>query len=62
VVSQVNATLPAIERVRRFLIANEAFTTTNGQLTPTLKIKRHIVRAVYRDALDGLYESRSAAA
>ena len=62
VVNRVNATLPAIERVRRFLIANEAFTTTNGQLTPTLKIKRHVVRDVYQEALEGLYESRSAAA
>ncbi len=62
VASRVNATLPAIERVRRFLIANEAFTTANGQLTPTLKIKRHVVRAVYRDALESLYENKSAAA
>ena len=62
VVNRVNATLPAIERVRRFVIANEAFTTTNGQLTPTLKIKRHVARDVYQEALEGLYESRSAAA
>ncbi|HWB48312.1 MAG TPA: long-chain fatty acid--CoA ligase [Stellaceae bacterium] len=62
VVSRVNAALPPIERVRRFVIASEAFTTANGQLTPTLKIKRHIVRAVYRDALDALYEMKTAAA
>jgi long-chain acyl-CoA synthetase len=62
VVNRVNATLPAIERVRRFLIAHEAFTTANGQLTPTLKIKRHVVRAMYRDAVEGLYEGKSAAA
>ena len=61
-VSRVNATLPAIERVRRFIIAREAFTTANGQLTPTLKVKRHIVRAVYRDALEALYEAKSPAA
>ncbi|HVH79334.1 MAG TPA: long-chain fatty acid--CoA ligase [Stellaceae bacterium] len=62
VVSRVNATLPPVERIRRFVVAREAFTTANGQLTPTLKIKRHIVRAVYRDAIEALYESRSAAA
>jgi long-chain acyl-CoA synthetase len=62
IVNRVNASLPAIERVRRFVIAQEAFTTANGQLTPTLKIKRHVVRAVYRDAIEGLYESKSAAA
>ena len=62
VVSRVNATLPPVERVRRFAIAGEAFTTANGQLTPTLKIKRHIVRALYGSALDALYDGKSTAA
>ena len=62
VVSRVNTTLPPIERVRRFIIAREPFTTANGQLTPTLKIKRHVVRGVYGVALDALYENKSAAA
>jgi long-chain acyl-CoA synthetase len=62
VVERVNATLPALERVRRFVIAPEPFGTANGQLTPTLKIKRHAVRAAYGDALEGLYDGKSAAA
>jgi long-chain acyl-CoA synthetase len=60
--ARVNATLPQVERVRRFIIAREPFTTANGQLTPTLKIKRHAVRAVYGDALDALYEGKGVAA
>jgi long-chain acyl-CoA synthetase len=62
VVAQVNAKLPAVERVRRFVIANEPFTTGNGQLTPTLKVRRHAVRAVYGEALDALYGDRGGAA
>jgi long-chain acyl-CoA synthetase len=62
VVARVNASLPAVERVRRFAIAHEPFTTANGQLTPTLKIKRHVVRSVYGEALDALYDGKSAAA
>ncbi len=62
VVGAVNAKLPAVERVRRFIIAREPFTTANGQLTPTLKIRRHAVREVYGAALDALYETKSAAA
>jgi long-chain acyl-CoA synthetase len=62
VVARVNATLPAVERVRRFIIAREPFTTANGQMTPTLKIRRHAIRAAYGAALDALYDSRSAAA
>ena len=42
------ATLPAAERVRRFVIAGEPFSLANAQLTPTLKIRRHAIRAAYR--------------
>ncbi|MBO0736154.1 MAG: long-chain fatty acid--CoA ligase [Alphaproteobacteria bacterium] len=60
-VSRVNQTLSASQRVRRFVIATEPFTTTNGQMTPTLKIKRHVIREVYGAALDALYESKVSA-
>jgi len=56
VVARVNQGLANIERVRRFIIAREAFTTANGQMTPTLKIRRHEIRKVYGAALDALYE------
>ena len=55
-VTRVNAGLAHIERVRRFIIAREPFTTTNGQMTPTLKIKRHAIRQAYGEALLALYE------
>ena len=42
-------------------LATEPFTTTNGQMTPTLKIRRHAIRAVYGEALDALYDGRAAA-
>ncbi len=56
VVSRVNQGLANIERVRRFVIAREPFTTANGQMTPTLKIRRHEIRATYGAALEALYE------
>jgi long-chain acyl-CoA synthetase len=58
-VARVNQTLSPGERVRRFIVATEAFTIANGQMTPTLKIKRHVIREVYGPALDALYETRS---
>jgi len=59
-VARVNAELSPVERVRRFVIARDAFTTGNGQMTPTLKIKRHAIRQAYGDALQSLYEGKSA--
>ena len=59
-VSRVNAGLSPIERVRRFILAREPFTTANGQMTPTLKIKRHAIRQAYGEALVRLYETKAA--
>ncbi len=55
VVDRVNKGLANLERVRRFVIAQEAFSTENGLLTPTMKIRRHKIRADYGAELEGLY-------
>ena len=54
-VDRVNHGLSVIEKVRRFVIADEPFTIENGQLTPSLKIRRHMIREVYAERLDALY-------
>ena len=58
VLDRVNKNLSVIEKVRRFLIAREPFTTENEMLTPTLKIRRHKIKAVYGAALEALYERK----
>jgi long-chain acyl-CoA synthetase len=62
VIARVNRTLSPVERVRRFIIAAEPFTVANGQMTPTLKIKRHAIREAYGAALDALYHTKEIAA
>jgi long-chain acyl-CoA synthetase len=52
---RVNADLSVIEKVRRFILADEPFTIENEQLTPSLKIRRHVISAVYGDRLNALY-------
>ena len=54
-VDKVNADLSVIERIRRFIIADEPFTTDNEMLTPSLKIRRHVIKKVYGEKLDALY-------
>jgi long-chain acyl-CoA synthetase len=55
-VDRVNADLSVIEKVRRFILADEAFTVENQQLTPSIKIRRHVIREVYGERLDALYK------
>ena len=55
-VDRVNADLSVIEKVRRFILADEPFTVENQQLTPSIKIRRHVIREVYGERLDALYK------
>jgi len=55
-IDRVNADLSVIEKVRRFVLADEPFTIENSEMTPSLKIRRHIIRARYKDQLDALYK------
>jgi len=54
-VERVNRDLSVIERVRKFILADEPFTIENEQLTPSLKIRRHVLKKVYGERLDALY-------
>jgi long-chain acyl-CoA synthetase len=48
--------LSVIERVRQIAIADEPFSIDNNILTPSLKIRRHVVREHYGTRLDALYK------
>jgi long-chain acyl-CoA synthetase len=54
-VDRVNADLSVIERVRRFIIADAPFTIENEQLTPSMKIRRHVITDAYGERLTSLY-------
>lgn len=54
-VEKLSAEFKGYEKVRRIYIGDEDFTTDNGMLTPTLKLKRRIVQQRYNDAIDSLY-------
>jgi long-chain acyl-CoA synthetase len=54
-VDRVNADLSVIEKVRRFIIADEPFSIENEQLTPSMKIRRHVISKAYGPRLDALY-------
>ncbi|MGD1878184.1 MAG: AMP-binding protein [Kiloniellaceae bacterium] len=55
VVDRVNANLSSLEKVRRFVVLNEPFSVENGMMTPTMKIRRHKIKAAYGGVLEDLY-------
>ena len=55
-VTQVNAALSRHEQVKQWVLVPGPFTVAGGELTPTMKLKRHEVSARYASLLDHLYE------
>ncbi len=55
-VDRVNKDLSVIEKVRRFEFADEPFAIENEELTPSMKIRRHVIRERYQERMDALYK------
>lgn len=55
-VTRVNSRLSNLEKVRKVTLAGEPFSVENEQMTPTLKVRRHVVSAKYGDQLESLYK------
>ena len=54
-VEELNTGLARYETVKKFAILPADFTQETGELTPTMKVKRKVVEAKYKDILDGFY-------
>ena len=50
-VERVNKSLNAIEKIRKFTLLPAAFTIENGMLTPSMKIRRHIIKETYTQVI-----------
>lgn len=55
-VDRVNKNLSVTEKVRRFEFADEPFAIENEELTPSMKIRRHVIRERYQERLNALYK------
>jgi len=54
-VARVNKDLAQAERVRRFIVLGETFSVENGMMTPSLKIRRHVIKDAFGKDLEALY-------
>jgi long-chain acyl-CoA synthetase len=58
---EANTRLPRWETIKRFAILPRELTVEDGDLTPSLKLKRRVVTAKHRDLLESLYGDPTAA-
>ena len=54
-IQQVNADLDHWEKIHAYALLREGPSIENGELTPTLKIRRHVVEEHYQDVIERLY-------
>jgi long-chain acyl-CoA synthetase len=60
-VDAVNGTVASFEGIKNFRILTEDFTEQNGQLTPSLKVKRKVATDRHRADIEGLYKGSASA-
>jgi long-chain acyl-CoA synthetase len=55
IVVDLNKRLAQFETIKKILIVPEEFTVATGEITPTLKLKRRIIEAKYKEQIEELY-------
>ncbi len=55
-IERVNANLANYERIKKIKLLDQEMTVEDGQLTPSLKIKRRVVKEMYGGLIDSMYE------
>ena len=57
IVDGVNENLAQFEKIKKLLLVPDEFTVANGNLTPTMKLKRRVVEERYRERLEQMYST-----
>ncbi len=55
IVERVNTALDYHEKIKKFLLLPRAFSEERDEVTPTLKKRREVIEANFRDRIDALY-------
>ena len=55
-VQKINANFGDTEKVKRFKFIADEWSTANGILTPTLKVKRSVILDRYKDVIARMYQ------
>ncbi len=54
-IDTANAKIARVEQIKQWELLPSDWTVESGELTPSLKLKRHVVHEKYSDVIDGLY-------
>ena len=55
-VNKVNAQMARVENIRKFRILDKKLYTEDGEVTPTMKVKRKFINAHYGELIESMYK------
>jgi long-chain acyl-CoA synthetase len=56
IVEDLNKKLAHFETIKKIVVVPDEFTVATGEITPTLKLKRRVIEAKYKQQIDELYQ------
>ena len=56
IVEDLNKRLAQFETIKKIIVVPDEFTVATGEITPTLKLKRRVIEAKYKQQIDELYQ------
>ena len=59
IIDETNRSLGSWEQIKRFSILPRELTQEQGELTPTLKIKRRVVDSHFKEIIDAMYDEKN---
>ena len=58
-IEEILPELAPFEKIKKVTLLHQEFSLENGELTPTLKVKRRVIEQRYKELIDRMYESGS---
>jgi long-chain acyl-CoA synthetase len=52
---EFNKPLSDVEAIAAFTLIAQPFSQENGQMTPTMKVRRRVVQQQYREVIDSMF-------
>jgi len=56
IVEDLNKRLAHFETIKKIVVVADEFTVATGEITPTLKLKRRVIEAKYKQQIDEIYQ------
>ena len=55
-IDEANSKVARVQQIKKFILLENEWTDSSGELTPTLKLKRNVIAERYKNEIESMYE------